>query len=279
MRRATFLLCFVLCATPLFSEEKPQQPTLSNGKTAGRAFAPGEKLTYSLSWSNFFNVGTSVMAVSRAAEKDGKDIYRLTCSTRSNGMLESLFPVRVEAESIVRAHDMRTYSFSITSDYGGKKRKRSLEFNHEKHIVVFHPDDDPIETHDVPVTIQDALSSLYYVRTHKDFIPDKPLSLQVFEKSKIWPLDVLMLGKERIKTVLGEFDTIKISTHPLYEGVFPNKGAIDIWVTDDARKIPIIMKSRVTLGGVGVGSVVATLIKIETEKAVDDVKDQSKAAQ
>lgn len=274
MKKAALLLCFLLCAAFVLAEEQPQQPTLSKREPSERAFAPGEKLTYSLSWSNFVNVGSAVMEVQTALDQDGKDAYRLVCFCRSEGMLETLFPVRVEAMSLVSAADLRTISFSLKNRYGNKERRRALEFDHVKHTVVYRPDEDPPETHAVPKHIQDSLSSLYYVRTKNDFVVGKIMTMVVFEKGKTWSLDVHTLGRERITTPLGEFDTIKIQTHPLYEGVFPNKGAIDIWLTDDARKIPVLMKSKVIIAKVGVGSVVATLTKIEPNKKEPDAQER-----
>ena len=277
MKKAAFLLCFILCSAPVLAEEKPRHPAPSNKKEPSvRAFAPGEKLTFSLSWSNFVDVGTAVMEVRSATETNGKEAYRLICSCRSEGILENLYPIRVEAESLISAVDMRTISFSLKNNYGGKQRKRSLEFNREKHTVLYRPDEDPTETHSVPDLVQDSLSSLYYVRTWDSFVVGKPMKMTVFEKGKTWSLDVHTLGRERIKTPIGEFDTIKIRTHPLYEGVFPNKGAIDIWLTDDARKIPVLMKSKVTVAKVGVGSVVATLTKLEPLKKEPDAQEQPK---
>jgi hypothetical protein len=70
---------------------------------------------------------------------------------------------------------------------------------------------------------------------------------------------VYVLGKEKIKTSLGELNTIKIKTYPKYEGVFQNKGEIYIWLTDDARKIPVLMKSTISIG-----SIVSTLVEART---------------
>jgi hypothetical protein len=41
------------------------------------------------------------------------------------------------------------------------------------------------------------------------------------------------------------------------EGIFNRKGAIYIWITDDARRIPVLMKTKVAIG-----SVTATLVEV-----------------
>ena len=109
----------------------------------------------------------------------------------------------------------------------------------------------------MPERVQDALSSLYYVRTRQDFIVGKPIVVDVHDSGKTWSIEIHTLGRERITTPAGEFDTIMIKTYPKYEGVFMHKGEIFMWLTDDARKIPVLMKSRISIG-----SIVATLTEM-----------------
>jgi hypothetical protein len=104
--------------------------------------------------------------------------------------------------------------------------------------------------------VQDALSSLYYVRTRQDLIVGKSIVVDVHDSGKTWAVEVQTLGRERITTPAGEFDTIMVKTFPKYEGVFMNKGEIAIWFTDDARRVPVLMKSKISIG-----SIVATLIE------------------
>jgi len=58
----------------------------------------------------------------------------------------------------------------------------------------------------------------------------------------------------------GKFATIKVGTFPKYEGVFMNKGESFIWLTDDRRKIPVLVKSTI--------SIVSTLTKMEPGKDI-----------
>jgi hypothetical protein len=64
-----------------------------------------------------------------------------------------------------------------------------------------------------------------------------------------------VLRKEKIKTKLGEFDTVVIKPLMKSEGIFDRKGDMYIWLTDDLRRIPVKMQSKVA-----VGSITATLV-------------------
>jgi hypothetical protein len=58
-----------------------------------------------------------------------------------------------------------------------------------------------------------------------------------------------------IKTRLGRFKTVVIKPMLKSEGVFDRTGDMLIWLTDDERRIPILMKSKVRIG-----SITATLV-------------------
>ena len=48
-----------------------------------------------------------------------------------------------------------------------------------------------------------------------------------------------------------------------FEGLFRQKGDIEIWLTDDARRIPVMMNGKVVIG-----SVTATLTQVEPQQLV-----------
>ena len=152
----------------------------------------------------------------------------------------------------------------LTKTTAREKRHRELVFDHVKNTVISTLNEDLPETFAIPDHTQDALSSLYYLRTRDDFIVGKPIIIQVHDSGKNWSVEVHTLGRERVTTPAGTFATIKVRTFPKYEGVFMNKGEIFIWLTDDSRKIPVLMKSTIAIG-----SIVSTLTKRETGKDIE----------
>jgi hypothetical protein len=63
-----------------------------------------------------------------------------------------------------------------------------------------------------------------------------------------------VLRREELVTPLGRFKTIVIQPLLKSEGIFARTGDMFIWLTDDDRRIPVQMKSKVV-----VGSITATL--------------------
>ena len=266
-------ICVLACCSQIVLAESPQQQE-STIKLVNHAFDSGEKLTYDISWSKILVAGVAIMEVQEGPITNGRPTYRFVISTQSAGMVERIFPIRHFVESVSDANDLYSNSFNLREDLNGKLRKREITFDHKANTARFVLNYDTPEIYKVPERVHDALSVLYYVRATQDFRADKPIIVNVFDSDKTWSVEIYTLGKERISTPIGEFDTIKVKTYPKYEGVFMNKGEIFIWLTDDERKIPVLMQSTIMIG-----SIVSTLIKMEKGKIRHDVKEQTQTAQ
>jgi hypothetical protein len=245
----TALFLFLLPGGPLFtsdlfSSEKQESPLVPDHQ----AFQPGEVLKYEISWSKMLRAGTAVMEVQEKTLPDGQQVLAFTLTGRSRGVLEKLFPVRDTVQSVFDPKTMQSLSYTISESFGKKKRQRSLVFDRSQNTVIGRLNEDPPQTQEVPVQVQDGLASLYYLRTKNNFTIGTVFVIDVHDSGKNWAVEVHTLGRERVKTEAGEFSTIKLKTRPLYEGTYRNKGEILIWLTDDSRKIPVLMKSTIKIG-------------------------------
>lgn len=231
-------------------------------------FRAGEKLTYEISWSNIVQAGTAVMEVRKDGAAGESKAYHLISRASTAGLVSRFYKVSDTVESFIDCERLYSLSFRLDQQHGKRKKIRAMSFDHDKGTVVESADGKQA-TYSIPENVQDALSSLYYVRARQDFVVGKPIIVNVHEDGKTWNVEVQTLGREKIKTVLGEFDTIKIKTFPRYEGVFRNSAEIYIWITDDARKIPVLMKSAISIG-----TIVATLVDLQSGEEINDVEER-----
>ena len=236
-------------------------------------FQAGEKLTYDISWSNIIHAGTAVMEVREEQGSDGRMVFHLISRATSTGVLDRFYKVSDTIESYIDGEHLYSLSYHLDQTHGKRHKTRDMRFDHGKGTVVVLSDGIS-QTYPVPENVQDALSSLYFVRTRRDFIVGKPITVNVHEDDKTWGVEVQTLGRERITTPAGAFDTIKIKTYPRYDGVFQNRGEIYIWFTDDARKIPVLMKSTITIG-----TIVSTLVELKSGESKNDPAIRSKTPQ
>ncbi len=228
-----------------------------NTKTVNHAFKAGEKLTYTITWSDIVQAGTAVMEVNEEETPDGKRAYRFTSTARSAGIVHKFYKVADRIDSTVDGETLSSLSFHLDQSHGKRKKKRNMTFSHKDRTVVVRSDGQEA-TYPVPAHTQDALSSLYYLRTRQDLADGKTITFSVHDDDKTWKVDVQVLGREKLTTSLGEITAIKLRTYPKYEGVFQHKGEIYFWLTDDARRIPVLMKSVISIG-----SIVSTLVDLK----------------
>jgi hypothetical protein len=259
----------VLCALALGLGLAPVVFTAENQPIASRAplidaFFPGETLTYDISWSRMISAGTATMEVKEEKLPDGRAGLKLVVTGRSVGLLDKVYPVNDSVESIFDPQTRESLSYRLRETYGGRKRRRDLAFDHARNIVVSKLNEDPAETLAVPEHVQDGLSMLYYLRTREDFVVGKIFTIEVHDSSKNWSIEIHTLGRERLKTPMGEFATVKVKTYPKYQGTFMNKGEVFIWLTDDNRRVPVLMKSKLAFG-----SFVFTLTEMTPEHLLE----------
>jgi hypothetical protein len=239
----------------VFSAEVPPEVSLPPHILA---FQPGETLTYNVSWSNIITAGTAIMAVKGETMPDGKRVLDFIVTGHSTGLVGRFYPVTEMALSVFDPLIMQSLSYSLRENYGKKERRRVVVFDHAQRTVISTLNNDPPATVDVPEQVQDALSSLYYLRTREDLETGRTIVIDVLDSEKVWSVEFQILGRERLKTPLGEFPTIKVRTYPKYKGVFQNKGEVFIWLTDDSRKVPVLIKGKLK-----VGSFVLTLAEMK----------------
>lgn len=257
-RAAGISVCTILLSLTLMSSASSDEETKKTPADGPwPMFMSGERLTYSISWSKVLEAGVAVLEVKYEPAGSGRPRYRVVSTAWSVGIVKTFYPVSDTVQSIMDAEGLYSLSYELNQKHGKRKKHRIMTFDHSSRTVQY-TSDGRTETHAIPPRVQDPLSSLYYIRTLDDFKDGGTIVVDVFDKGKNWSVDVQILGREKVKTPVGEFDTVKLRTYPKFEGVFQHKGEIFIWLTDDSRRIPVLMKSTIAIG-----SIVATLIEMK----------------
>ncbi len=67
---------------------------------------------------------------------------------------------------------------------------------------------------------------------------------------KNYPLRVAALRREEVEVPAGTFQTIVVAPILKSPGLFEHKRNVYIWLTDDEKKIPVLMKTRIMIGSI-----------------------------
>ena len=213
-----------------------------------RAFRPGETLTYNVSWSRVLSAGTATIMVDTEQLPDGREVLRFVVRGRTRGLIDKVYPVNDTVQSVFDPQLMQSISYSLRESFGKKRRLRVTEFDHARKTATCRLNEEPPEFLVIPDGIQDGLSLLFVLRTKDDLPIGRYMDIEVVDSCKKWTIEVAVLGREKVLTAAGKFDTIKLRTHPKYQGVYQNKGVVFLWLTDDGRRVPVLMKSTLKVG-------------------------------
>ncbi len=215
------------------------------------AFSVPEKLIFDLTWTGV-KAGTAVLEI-----VDEKETLRVVSTATSAPWVSVFYRVddRVEAVlskgmSGIFIGQPRNYRLRIRE--GRHRKDKEIVFDHAKQKVFFIDHlgkDSSRKEYAVPDNVFDPLSVLYYVRTLQLEV-GKSVFVDIFDSKKLWNVEVQVLKKEKISTVLGEADTIVIKPLLKSEGIFNRKGEVLIWLTDDQKRIPVRMQSKVAVGAI-----------------------------
>jgi hypothetical protein len=209
-------------------------------------FRSGEALKFSVQYG-FIRAGSAYLEVADEREWKGRRIYTLVARAESNAFFSRFYKVRNRIESFWDKQGLFSLRYSENRREGGYRAKNEIVFDQDHHEARYSDG----RTFPIPPQVQDALSSFYYTRFQA-----LPLGGSVVfdyhASRKSQPLEVKVLGRERIQTPAGSFDCVAIEPILKAGGIFKNKGRLVIWITEDDRRMPVLMKSKVAIGSISV---------------------------
>ena len=215
-----------------------------------QAIRAGERLKFAVNYG-FINAGAAYLEVPGVREWDGHLVYTLVARAESNRFFSGIYKVRNRIESFwdSTGHFSRRYYESRRE--GKHRAQNEIVFDYGKQEARYQDG----QTFPIPPEVQDALSAFYFTRTQA-----LPLGGSVFfdyhASRKSLPMEVKILGREKVETPAGTFGCVVVEPILKAGGIFKNKGRLVIWLTDDERRMPVLMKSKVMIG-----SISATLVE------------------
>ncbi|MDZ4713153.1 MAG: DUF3108 domain-containing protein [bacterium] len=225
-------------------------------KITQNAFKEGEKLTFEVNYG-FVTAGEAVMEIDPVFQTmNARKCYDIRFYVNSTESFDWVYKVRDFYRTYVDKEGLFPWRFEQHIKEGNYQRDFEAIFDQENlKVKTYTGDKDPKKFEgefDIPKYVQDAMSAFYFYRTldySKMKVGDMTL-LQNFYKDKTFPLNVKYLGKETIEVPAGKFRCIKVEPLVQEGGLFKSEGSIVVWMTDDDRKMPVKVKTKVIIGSI-----------------------------
>lgn len=231
-------------------DELPQPGTLPGSgevlPAVAKPFGKGESLRFSVQYG-IIKAGTAWLEVPEVGTFEGHTVYTLLARAESNGFFSNFYKVRNRIESYWDSTGHFSRRYTEKRREGKYKAESDIRFDYDRQEAVYKDG----RTFPIPPGVQDGLSSFYYTRTQALPVGGSVL-FDYHASRKSAPMEVRVIGREKIKTPAGEFNCVAIEPILKAGGIFKNKGRLVIWLTDDERRMPVLMKSKVMIGSISV---------------------------
>jgi hypothetical protein len=206
----------------------------------------GESLTFEIKYG-FISAGTAMIGIPRVVSVRGYPCYHIVSLAESNSFFSVFFQVRDVVESYMDVRELVPLRFEKRLREGDFRDHDLVEFDHGRNVAVYPEQDGRA----VPIAAgaQDILTSLYYVRM-MDLRVGQSVYIDNHADTKNYPLEIKVLRKERVRVGAGRFDCVVVEPVMRTSGLFRHKGRLTVWLTDDERRMPVLMKSKVIIGAI-----------------------------
>jgi hypothetical protein len=184
-------------------------------------------------------------------------VYQLEATGNSLKNYDWLYKVRDKFQAFVDKETLLPYYFERNTYEGGYKAYEQYFFNYQKKKIY-----GTIENNDVPFTRDtlnlstctfDVMSAIYFCRS-MDFANlkiNERIPVSSIIDNKVYNLYFRYLGKEIIQNKdKKKYRCFKFSALMVEGTIFKGGEDINVWVTDDDNRIPILVEAKILIGSV-----------------------------
>ncbi len=212
------------------------------------AFAVGERLVFDVNYG-MVTAGEAFMTVARTDSMFARKVYRIEFGVNSLPSFSWIYKVEDRYYTFIDVEAMAPLRFEQHIREGSYSRDFTADFDQMRHVARTSEGEYPI-----PPYVHDILSAFYYARTvdYSKFVAGDTIGLHNFYKDTSHELVVRFLGRQELEIEAGTFKTIVVEPLVKEGGLFKSEGRIVIWMSDDDRKIPVRVNTKVVIGSIDV---------------------------
>ena len=263
----------VACAGSMFAQSEGTSRVVR-----AHPFEPKEELVYAAEFSRALLKNVDVAEFRFTADRQDKTrepLLVFTGEVFSKGFFSRLFNLRFREvmESEVDRSSFNVQKTRRTDEQGKRKRVSEAVYENGRVEWIERDPDNPNNKRTEDATfkgqIHDILSAIYFLRT-QPLALGKTLELNISDSGQVYKIPVKVVEKKRMKTILGRVEVLRVNPELFGPGrlIEKEKGEFSIWITDDARHIPVSARVKTDYG----------TFEIKLKRIVNPDQDSSKKA-
>jgi len=213
---------------------------------APTVYGPGEKMTFSIDYGPI-NAGDGTLEVVGVMDFEGRTVYNVESRANSNRFFSSMYKVRDKVISYIDVETQASRYFYKRLREGDYKKTVEITFDHEAGKAHYANG----KVYDTTPGVQDVLSAFFYVR-NLDLAAGNVYSVPAHSSRKTYDLKVVVHGRETVEVKAGRFDCFIVEPMIEGDGLFKHEGKMTLYLSADARRIPVLIKTKVPVGSIDV---------------------------
>ncbi len=237
---------------------------LDRPDTLRMPFPSGERLRYDIYWEppqilQWFigDVAAGEILIQvQESEDQGRETLTIQAKATTKGFVRRRFlEVDDQFESIIDRTNFRSYRFKKVIREGKKSRKDILvQFDYGQQEVTVEkvdlrknpPQRESKVFQGVSGPVSDVLS-VFYVARLRQLSPGQRYRIRLADEKRPEEVVVEVLRREKVKTRLDEFESVRIST---VGGFFNQGGNFLIWYSTNGQRFPVRFQANAKIGKV-----------------------------
>ena len=216
------------------------------------AFIRGEKLKFRAYYDSYVTgkvtAGIATLEVDQSSKQiDGRDVYHIIGEGRTKGAFNWFYKVADRFESFIDEEFLFSWSFLRRTREGDYKYSDDVKFNQYSGTAL-----STRANKKIPPGTQDVLSAFYYARTLDLSIlkPGQNVPIAFYLDDSLYISQIQFVEREEVITDLGRFRCLHFKPMVAVGNVFSQPYPMDVWITDDKNRLPVLAKSAVIVGSV-----------------------------
>ncbi|HEX8423256.1 MAG TPA: DUF3108 domain-containing protein [Pyrinomonadaceae bacterium] len=175
----------------------------------------------------------------------------------AKGWFRKLFGIdfHYNSESVVEPETFRILTSTTRDEQGKRLRTSEAVFDRTHNLLTWtqrNPHDPQAAPRVVTTPLQNAshdlISAIYFLRT-QTLEPGRTFELDISDSGAVYRIPVKVGARKRMKSVVGRVQTVRVDIEIFgAERLIDRKGEMTLWITDDARRLPVRARIDTDIG-------------------------------
>ncbi len=215
-------------------------------------FGIGESLTLNLKYGPIEG-GRAILKLVGAHEMENQNVLHFRGEIQSSTMVNLFYKVNNTIDTYVTLDQFLPLRQIIKHNESSRWGQSILRFDHKKKSAHYYSN---LERHkkkryladrhsEIDAFSQDLFGALYFYRF---LAAGKSLQFPIHDRWKSWNVEMIYVGREEVKVDAGRFPALHYRVLPKLEGMLQAKADVDVWLSDDPRRLLLKFRSKLKFG-------------------------------